>query len=122
MVSQKTHQYFGLDLVEEASERTFWTHKASVWHDLFESVQDIAQTGQVESISDIFNGTLACALRAVPNGSNDTETFRSAKGQNIQHWILLVQMPVDVDSSEYIQDFIQQFQDICKKSSICSAY
>ena len=62
LVSQKTHQYFGLDLVEEASERTFWTHEASVWHGLFESVQDIAQTGQVESISDLFNGTLACIL------------------------------------------------------------
>ena len=31
-------------------------------------------------------------------------------------------MPVDVDPSEYIQDFIQQFQNICKKSCICSTY
>ena len=114
--------YFGIDLIEKGSGRTFWTHKASVWHDLFESVQEMVQSGQAEPISDMFNGTISCPVRAVPKGDNDTETFRSAKGQNIQQWIMLVPMPGDIDSSEYINKFISSFQALCKKSHIQSAY
>ena len=64
-VFTETQQYFGLDLVEEESERTFWAHKASIWQNVFESVQEIAKTGQVQAISDIYNGILACPIRAV---------------------------------------------------------
>jgi hypothetical protein len=49
----------------------------------------------------MFIGTIACAVRAVPNGSNDTATFQSRKGQNIQHWIMLVPMPVEIDLIEF---------------------
>ena len=121
-VLKKKKEYFGLDLVEEGSERTYWTHKASIWKGLFESVQEMALTGEVDSISDMFNGVLACPVRAVPNGPNDTKTFKSVKGQNIQHWIMLVPMPVDIDSSEYIKEFIHCFQDLCKKLFIRDAY
>jgi hypothetical protein len=122
LLSKKVHQYFGLDLVEDGTERTIWTHKASVWQQLFESVQDLAKTGQVASISKMFHGIIACPVRAVPNGPNDIETFRSVKGQNIQHWIMLVPMPIDIDSSEYISQFIATFQGLCQKPFIRSAY
>ena len=121
-VFTETQQYFGLDLVEEESERTFWAHKASIWQNVFESVQEIAKTGQVDAISDIYNGILACPVRAVPKGPNDIKTFKSGKGQNIQHWIMLVPMPTDVDFSEYIADFISNFQALCQKTFIGSAY
>ena len=122
LISDKVHQYFGLDLVEDGSERTLWTHKASIWQQLFESVQDLAKTGQVASISTMFNGILACPVRAVPNGPNETQTFKSVKGQNIQHWIMLVPMPIDIDSSKYISQFIANFQGLCQKAFIRSAY
>ena len=74
------------------------------------------------AISDIFNGILACPICAVPNGENEKWVFKSVKGQTIQHWILLVPMPVDIDSSEYIPLFISKFQALCKKPFIRSAY
>ena len=120
--SRRTVQYFGLDLVEEKNKRTYWTHKPSVWQDLFQTVQETAKTGKIVAISDIFNGILACPICAVPNGENEKQVFKSVKGQTIQHWILLVPMPVDIDSSEYIPLFISKFQALCKKPFIRSAY
>ena len=121
-VPQDTKQYFGLDLVEEKTERTVWTHKPSVWSDLFESVQDMAKNGQAVSISDMFDKILACPMRSSPKGPNEPQTFKSAKGQNIQHWILLVPSPVDRDISKYVQEFISTFQDLCQKPFIRYAY
>lgn len=122
LLSNKVHQFFGLDLIDEGSERTFWTHKPSVWMQLFESVQDLAKTGQVASIDKMFNGILACPVRAVPNGPNEIQTFLSSGKQNIQHWIMLVPMPIDIDSFEYISLFIAKFQSLCQKTFIKSAY
>ena len=75
-IPNNTHQYFGLDLVDEETERTYWTHKASIWQGLFHSVQQLATTGQVEPISTMFNGILACLVRAVPNGANEIQGFQ----------------------------------------------
>jgi hypothetical protein len=73
-------------------------------------------------MSEMFNGNAACGVRAIPNGKNDIQTFKSVKGQNIQHWILLAPMPGDIDSSEYIPEFISKFQALCKRPYIRSAY
>ena len=70
----------------------------------------------------MFKGILACPVRAIPNGPNETQTFKSPKGQNIQHWIMLVPMPADIEPSKYIPKFISKFQDLCKKPFIRSAY
>ena len=95
--------------MEVVSGRTFWAHKAKVWEDLFESVQDFAKKGHCDPISDMFNGVLSCPVRAIPNGPNETETFQSVKGQKIQHWILLVPMPADIDFMNYIKKFFPVF-------------
>lgn len=121
-VPKNTQQYFGLDLVEGEHKRTYWTHKASVWKDLFELVLDLAKKGDVLPISEQFKGILACPVRANPNGPNETQTFKTAKGQNIQHWIMLVPMPANIDSSEYIPTFIAKFQALCRQLYIRSAY
>ena len=73
-------------------------------------------------ISKMFNGILPCPVRAVPDGPNEIKTFKSVKGQNIQHWIMLVPMPAHIDSSEYIPQFIASFQALCRKAFIQSAY
>ena len=70
----------------------------------------------------MFNGVLACPVYAVLNGENEKQVFKSAKGQSIQHWILLVPMPVEIDISEYIPLFISKFQALCKKPFIRLAY
>ena len=108
--------------MEVVSGRTFWAHKAKVWEDLFESVQDFAKKGQCDPISDMFNGVLSCPVRAIPNGPNETETFQSVKGQKIQHWILLVPMPADIDFMNYIKKFLSCFHQLCKKPFVKSAY
>lgn len=79
LIPNKLKQYFGLDLVEDGSERTIWTHKASVWQQLFKSVQDLEKTGHVLHISNKFKGILACPVRAVSNGPNEIESFKSVK-------------------------------------------
>ena len=122
LLSNKVHQFFGLDLVDERTERTFWTHKPLVWQQLFESVQDLARTGEVAPIDRMFNGILACPVRQEPKGPPVIDTFKSGNGKNIQHWILLVPMPIDIDTSEYISLFIAKFQSLCKKAYVKSAY
>jgi len=114
--------YFGLDLVDEDKERTHWTHKAGVWQGLFEGAIEMAKVGQAEPISDAFDGILSSGVRATPNGPNKIETFKSAKNKYIQHWIMLVPMPTDVEYSEYIPQFLSKFQDLYKKPYIQSAY
>ena len=112
----KAHQYFGLDLVEEGSQQIVWTHKASVWEGLIKINQDLPETGNSEAISPMLNGIMAVPVRAVPKGPNETETFKSKRNQNIQYWIMLIPMRADIDSLEYIPQFIATFQDTCKKT------
>ena len=119
---KKAKKYFGLDLIEDRAQKTVWTHKASIWHHLFASVQEIAQLGKIEDISAMFDGIIACPVRAKPRGANETKTFKTPKGQLIQHWIMLVPMPLDEDYLEYIPQFILQFQELWKKSFIRLAY
>jgi len=119
---EKKTQFFGLDLVDEMTERTIWTHKASVWKDVFELVPKHSETCQVQTIDKMFDGIFAYAVRGVPNGPSEAEFFHSGKGQRIQHWILLVPMPVNADPSQYIQEFISKFVEECKRKFIRSAY
>jgi hypothetical protein len=117
-----TQQFFGLDLVEAGTERTLWTHKPNIWGGLFETVKEIAKKGQIEAISDMFDGVVSCPVRAVCKGPNEIETVISAKGQKIQHWIMLIPMPADVDPAGFIQVFLSTFHELCKKEYIRSAY
>ena len=68
------------------------------------------------------NGILALPVRAVPNGPNEIHSFKSGKGQNIQHWIMLIPMPVDVNLSMYITEFITKFQALSINPFFKSAY
>lgn len=120
--AKPTHQYFGLDLVDEDKDRTYWTHKASVWQNLFALVNDLARTEEAAPIDSEFEGVLSCPVRAVPNGPNDVKTFRSGKGKYIQYWIMLVPMPADTNYAEYIPKFLRQLQALSKRADIKSAY
>lgn len=122
-VSAKSIAYFGLDLVEEESERTVWTHKPSVWRDVVNSIFELAHNSGVSPcIKTIFKGMMAVGVRAGPDNPNEIETFKSYGGKNIQHWILLIPMPADIDSSEYIQIFISELAALAKKTMIRDAY
>lgn len=122
LFTHATEQFFGLDLLDEVNGRTHWTHKPSVWENLFISIKDLARTGDVVPISDVFNGVLSCGVRAVPNGDNEIRIYMSARKQTIQHWIMLVPMPSDREYSEYIPEFLCQFQELYHKPYIQSAY
>ena len=119
---KKAMKYFGIDLVEDRTHKTVWTHKASIWQILLASVKEVAEYENIEGISTMFDGILACPVRAVPKGANEIETFKSAKGQLIQHWIMLVPMPLDKDYLEYIPQFIFQFQELWSQPYIRAAY
>ena len=122
-ISKKAFSYFGLDLVEEETEKTFWTHRPGVWKDIVQSVFELAATGGTcPSISKMFQGLLACPVRATPKGPSIPETFPTASGLNIQHWIMLVPMPADIDTSEYIPIFISELTSLSKKAFFKSAY
>ena len=60
--TKNARQYFGLDLVDEGSGKTFWAHKAKVWENLFETVQDFARKNLCDPINDMFNGILSCPV------------------------------------------------------------
>src|SRR6478672_8177055 len=81
--SKVTKQYFGLDLVDEEKERPYWTHKATVWQNLFSGINDLVTTKDAQPINFAFDGILSCPLRATPNGPNDNKTFISASGKTI---------------------------------------
>ena len=72
-------QYFGLDLIDDAKELPFWTHKTSVWKDIFELVKQLAQSGRALPICPIFDGILSCPLRATPYGPNVMKKFTAGK-------------------------------------------
>ncbi len=117
-----SQEYFGLDLVELKSDRTYWTHKPSTWQNVFDSVNEYAKSGNIVPISSIFNGILSCTVRALPKGPNEIQTFKTGSNQTIQHWIMLVPMPANIVSNEYIKSFVEGFQTITKRSDIRSGY
>ena len=106
-----THHYFGLDLINEDRESTHWVHNACVWQNLFSDIFELATTGQAEPIYDAFDGILSCPVRAVPKGPNEIKTFKSAKNQKSEHWIMLIKIPHDMnmDDHEYIDWFLSWF-------------
>ena len=116
-----SHQYFGLDLIKVKSKRSYWTHKPSVWQSVFELVAELAKDEKIAPISKVFNGIIACPVRAT-DGKNEIDTFQTASHQTIQHWFMLVPMPADIDDNEYITNFIKQFHKICQRPDIRSAY
>jgi hypothetical protein len=117
-----THQYFGLDLVDEDKDRTYWTHKASVWQDLFALVNDLAKTQQAAPTKPAFEGILSCPVCAIPNGPNEIKTFMSGNHKNIQYWIMLICMPADMGYTEYVPIFLHHLQALSKRADIRSAY
>ena len=120
--AEPTHSYFGLDLVDEDTGRTHWTHKASVWKDVFESIFEVANIQRTSPISPKFEGILACPVRAVPNGPNDIKTFKTSKSRFFQHWIMLVPIPSNMDCSQFIPAFLKEFKELYKMTFIKSAY
>ena len=65
---------------------------------------------------------LSCPVCAVPNGPNETKTFKSGKGVPIQHWILLVPMSSDAIASQSIKCFLSDFQRLYRFPDIQMAY
>lgn len=120
--SKVTKQYFGLDLVDEEKERPYWTHKASVWQNLFTGINDLVTTKDADPIDSAFDGILYCPLQETPNGPNENKSFMSALGKPIQMWIMLVPMPTDIDHSEYIPQFLGKLHALSKKTYIQLAY
>jgi len=117
-----SQEYFGLDLVELKSDKTYWTHKPSAWQNVFDSVNEYAKSGNIVPISSIFNRILSCPVRALPKGPNEIKTFKTGSNQTIQHWIMLVPMPANIVSNEYIKSFVEGFQKITLRSDIRSGY
>ena len=120
--AKSTQKYFGLDLVEEEKERTYWTHKASVWQDLFEGINHIAETENIDGIGNEFDGIFAAGLQAEPKGPNEIKTFKTSNNKYIQQWILMVPMPIELEYFKYIPKFLSQFQSLCKMPLIQSGY
>ena len=111
MHENHTYTFLGPDLVDEDKERTHWTHKPSVWENLFEGIIEMAKTGKAPSIHPMFNGILSCPVCAVPKGLDEIKTFKSANNQNTQHWIMLIKKPYSthMDFNEYIDWFLTWF-------------
>ena len=65
---------------------------------------------------------MPCGVHAVSNGPNEIKTFRSTSHKSIQHWIMLVPMPSNLDYSEYVPQFLKEFKDLYKMPYIKSAY
>jgi hypothetical protein len=61
-------------------------------------------------------------VRAVPNGPMNQKLSVLQKDRCIQHWIMLIPMPAEIDTSEYIPLFISEFTSLSKKAFIRSAY
>ena len=94
-----------------------WVHDACIWQNLFSNIFEMATTGQAKPIYDAFDGILSCPVRAVPKGQNEIVTFKSAKNQKSEHWIMLIKIPhyMNMDDHEYIDWFLRWFQDLYKK-------
>ena len=73
--AKSTQKYFGLDLVDEEKERSYWAHKASVWQDLFEGVNHIAETENIDGMGHEFDGIFAAGLQAEPKGPNEIKNL-----------------------------------------------
>ena len=121
-IVKTSYSYFGLDLVDEDNERTHWTHKASVWENIFATVLEMAKTKNVAPISPKFDGVLSCPVRATPNGESVIKTFHTSRQKTIQHWIMLVPMPTNSEYSKFVPQFLKIFQDLYKMQYIKSAY
>src|SRR6476620_9310362 len=76
--AKSTLKYFGLDLVDEQKEWSYWAHKASVWQDLFEGVNHMAETENIDGIGHAFDGIFADCLQAEPKGPSKPKTYRTS--------------------------------------------
>ena len=100
------YDYFGIDLINKDKERTLWTHKPSVWEKVLNDGKGAPTANEAGIISPPY---VSCPVRAIPNGPNETKTFKSGKGVPIQQWILLVPMSSNAIASQSIKCFLSDF-------------
>ena len=88
ITDNEKYQVFAIDLVENKSDGTVWTHKPDAWSKVFQMDEELTEEDGGHTIEPFFYSLQATCPRSVPKGPNIRKQLHTKNGKTVDCQLL----------------------------------
>lgn len=118
----QSYQVFAIDLVENRSNNTLWTHKPSAWEQVFNMDRTLSQGDGGHNIDEFFYNLRSTFRRNIPKGPNMKKTLITKNSRVVDCQILWGMVVCTDNTEDMLTTEIAKFLDLARNQAIQQAY
>jgi hypothetical protein len=120
--NQEQYQVFAIDLVENKTDNTLWTHKPEAWCSLFQIDEELTHENGGQRIDNFFYCLQFASPRSEPKGPNVKKQLHTKNGKTIDCQLLWGMIKCTPDTEATLTAEIVKFSTLASNQSVQEAY
>ncbi len=122
VTDNEKYQVFAIDLVENKTDCTVWTHKPDAWSKLFQMDEELAVEDGGHAIEPFFYSLQATCPRSVAKGPNLKKQLHTKNGKTVDCQLLWGMIKCTPDTQAKLQLELVKFSTLASDKEIQQAY
>jgi hypothetical protein len=122
VAEQEKYQVFAIDLVENRTGQTLWTHKPDAWLQLFTTDKGLALEEGGHRADDFFHNLLVGYQRSQPKGPNVQKQVTTKNNKTIDYRVLWGMIKCTDDTEATLKTELMKFSKLASDHEIQEAY
>jgi hypothetical protein len=119
---QEKYQVFAIDLVENRTGQTLWTHKPDAWLQLFTADHDLSLEEGGHRADPFFHNLLVGYQRSKPKGPNVQKQVTTKNNKTIDYRVLWGMIKCTDDTEATLKTELMKFSTLASDHEIQEAY
>jgi hypothetical protein len=119
---QDQYQVFAIDLVENKTDNTVWTHKPDAWKQVFQVDEDLTSEDGDQRIDPFFYSLEKACPRSVAKGPNVKKQLVTKNGKTVDFQNLWGMIKCTPDTEATLKDELVKFSILASDQSVQEAY
>lgn len=122
VTDNKKWQVFAIDLVENKTDCTVWTHKPDAWSKLFQMDEDLSEEEGGSTIEPFFYSLQAACPRSLAKGPNIRKQLTTKNGKTVDCQLLWGMIKCTPDTEATLKLELAKFSTLASNQGIQQAY
>ena len=122
VTDDEKYQVFAIDVVENKTGNTLWTHKPDAWSKLFQLDEELAVEDGGHNIDPFFYSLQATCPRSVPKGPNVRKQLVTKNGKTVDFQLLWGMIKCISDTQAKLELELAKFTILANDKDIQQAY
>jgi hypothetical protein len=122
VAEQEKYQVFAIDLVENRTGQTLWTHKPDAWLQLFTTDKDLPSEEGGNRADPFFHNLLVGYQRSQPKGPNLQKQVTTKNNKTIDYRVLWGMIKCTDDTEATLKTELMKFSTLASDREIQEAY